>query len=173
MSSLASSKVNAVIKHDLHFHRTYVAMKVFNRDFSTSQVSTFRLSTLQNGQAGLARAPEREYLPEDTRETSPGEVIHHSVTPKLASQHVDNPQKRVGKAKVQETSKPRVKETSSLPGSGIGLASVPAYFRGAKFDPVPYWQKIERWKDISEKQFLSYRWGVSQTSLLVEFDLTC
>jgi hypothetical protein len=40
-------------------------------------------------------------------------------------------------------------------------APVPAYFRGSGFDRVPYWQQIGRWQDVTENQFLSYRWGVS------------
>lgn len=43
-------------------------------------------------------------------------------------------------------------------------AAVPAYHRGSKFDRVPYWQKIPRWKDVTEKDFLSHRWGVSVLS---------
>lgn len=37
----------------------------------------------------------------------------------------------------------------------------PLYFRGQKFDREPYWQKIPRWKDVSENDFLTYSWQVS------------
>lgn len=66
--------------------------------------------------------------------------------------------KKSGEAKLQETPEPMIGTTSTE--SAIDPTTVPAYFRGSKFDRVPYWQKIERWKDISEKQFLSYSWGV-------------
>ena len=38
---------------------------------------------------------------------------------------------------------------------------IPLHHRGTKFDREPYWQKIPRWKDVSEKQFLTYSWQVS------------
>jgi len=37
----------------------------------------------------------------------------------------------------------------------------PLYHQGNKFDRVPYWQKIPRWKDVTEKEWLSYEWQVS------------
>ena len=41
---------------------------------------------------------------------------------------------------------------------------VPLYHRDSKFDKEPYWQKIGRWKDVPEEQFLSHRWNVSPPS---------
>jgi hypothetical protein len=38
----------------------------------------------------------------------------------------------------------------------------PLYHRGVLFDRVAYWQNIPRWKDVTEKQFLTYSWSVSQ-----------
>lgn len=40
--------------------------------------------------------------------------------------------------------------------------ATPVYHHGTKFDRVPYWQNIGRWKDIPEAQFLTYRWNVSR-----------
>ncbi|PSS22823.1 hypothetical protein M430DRAFT_135122 [Amorphotheca resinae ATCC 22711] len=40
--------------------------------------------------------------------------------------------------------------------------ALPIYHRGALFDREPYWQKIARWSDVSEKEFLSYRWQISR-----------
>ncbi|KAL2070579.1 hypothetical protein VTL71DRAFT_13605 [Oculimacula yallundae] len=40
--------------------------------------------------------------------------------------------------------------------------TTPAYHMGSKFERVPYWQKIGRWKDVSEEQFLSYRWNTAK-----------
>ncbi len=157
-SLLVGSKLNLSIKHGLHFHRIHMALKVTHRDFSTSPVQVFRLSAVQHGQAGLARAPEREYLSEGTMQSFPENSIHHSVPPKTIPQHVDA-------TKLQGTLKPMGEESSSI--------SVPdtttAYYRSSKFDRVPYWQKIGRWKETTEKQFLSYRWGVSQLKFSIVF----
>ena len=40
---------------------------------------------------------------------------------------------------------------------------VPLYYRIVKFDKEQYWQKIGRWKDVTQQQFLSHRWNVSCT----------
>jgi hypothetical protein len=37
----------------------------------------------------------------------------------------------------------------------------PLYHRGSLFDRVAYWQNIPRWKDATEKEFLTYSWSVS------------
>jgi hypothetical protein len=37
---------------------------------------------------------------------------------------------------------------------------LPLYHRGSKFDREPYWQKISRWKDVAEKEFLTHSWQV-------------
>lgn len=42
----------------------------------------------------------------------------------------------------------------------------PLYHYGGKFDRVPYWQAITRWRDISEEQFLTYEFNVSYSILL-------
>jgi hypothetical protein len=47
--------------------------------------------------------------------------------------------------------------------------AVPLYFRGSLFDKEPYWQKIGRWKDVPEEQFLSHRWNVSPTFFPYQF----
>jgi hypothetical protein len=44
------------------------------------------------------------------------------------------------------------------------LEKVPTVFpdhHGSKFERVPYWQNIPRWKNVTENQFLSYEWNVS------------
>lgn len=41
--------------------------------------------------------------------------------------------------------------------------AVPLYDRKSKFDKEQYWQKIDRWKDVTQEQFLSHRWNVSCT----------
>ena len=61
--------------------------------------------------------------------------------------------------KLTEITKTAFQSTATEPV--VDTSHVPAYHYGSKFDRVPYWQNIERWKGISEKQFLSYKWGVS------------
>lgn len=39
--------------------------------------------------------------------------------------------------------------------------ATPLYFRGSSFDRFPYWQKIGRWKHVTEKEFLTHSWQVS------------
>jgi lysine 2,3-aminomutase len=62
-------------------------------------------------------------------------------------------------------------DKSSVPqGAALGteentetaISASPAYFRGSKFDRVPYWQKICRWRDVGEKEFLSYHWNTAK-----------
>lgn len=55
--------------------------------------------------------------------------------------------------------------------SSVDHAPAPVYHRGTKFDRLPYWQKIGRWKDVSEQQFLSYRWNVSYEIFLQDRQL--
>jgi hypothetical protein len=38
--------------------------------------------------------------------------------------------------------------------------AIPLYHRGTKFDREPYWQKIGRWKEVTEKEFLTHSWQV-------------
>ncbi|EKD16268.1 uncharacterized protein L3040_009498 [Drepanopeziza brunnea f. sp. 'multigermtubi'] len=40
--------------------------------------------------------------------------------------------------------------------------TVPVYHHGSKFERIPYWQKIRRWEDVTEEQFLSYRWNIAK-----------
>lgn len=45
------------------------------------------------------------------------------------------------------------------------LTALPLYHVGreAKFERVPYWQNISRWKDVPESLWLDYSWGVRST----------
>lgn len=156
-SSVALSKLIKTIKHGLPFHRTNGAINLTTCVFPKTQSSLFRSAAQQQVQAGLSPAPEPEYIPahivQDLLET----VSHQTVAPKPFVQDLDGTMKHSGASTAQEVPVP-VAETTT--GPTTKFAAVPAYFRGVKFDPVPYWQKIGRWKDITEKQFLSYRWGV-------------
>ncbi|CZS89254.1 related to lysine 2,3-aminomutase [Rhynchosporium agropyri] len=47
-------------------------------------------------------------------------------------------------------------------GAQVEPVATPAYYIGSKFDRIPYWQKIGRWKDVSEEHFLSYKWNTAK-----------
>jgi hypothetical protein len=132
--------------------------------FPKTQSSLFRSAAQQQVQVGLspAPAPEPEYIPahivQDLLETA----SHQTVASNPFVQESDGTMKHSGASITQEVPVP-VAETTTEPKTKF--AAVPAYFRGVKFDRVPYWQKIGRWKDITEKQFLSYRWGVRAVHL--------
>jgi hypothetical protein len=155
--SVAVSKLIKMIKHGLPFHRNSGAIKLTRFVFPRTQSSLFRSAAQQQVQAGVSPAPEPEYVPayivQDLLETG----SHQIVAPKQYVQDLDGTMKHNGASTAQEVPVP-VAETTTEPTTK--LPAVPAYFRGVKFDPVPYWQKIGRWKDTTEKQFLSYRWGV-------------
>ena len=38
--------------------------------------------------------------------------------------------------------------------------------RQAKFERIPYWQRIPRWRNVSEEEWLDYSWGVSSPTFL-------
>lgn len=46
---------------------------------------------------------------------------------------------------------------SSIPQNPV----VELNHRNTNLDREPYWQRIGRWKDVTEKEFLSHRWQVS------------
>lgn len=61
-------------------------------------------------------------------------------------------------------SKPAPEAPQNMRGndSQVSLAAVtvPAYHRGSKFERNPYWQRIGRWKGVTETKFLSHQWNV-------------
>jgi lysine 2,3-aminomutase len=122
----------------------------------------FRSAAQNQGQAGLAHAPQPEYIPEHIMQNLPESVTLSTVTPKAPVQSVKDVLTGNGAAEVQKRPKLVVEKTQTTPESLVDPATVPAYHRSSKFDRVPYWQKIGRWKGITESQFLSYRWGVSK-----------
>jgi lysine 2,3-aminomutase len=142
------------LKRGLLLHPTRGAFKLPTFLFPATQSSLFRSAALQQVHAGLARASEPEFIPQHILQDPPETFTHPPP-------HFEDLLEKGGVRKLQEISKSMVAPTSTE--SAIDPVIVPAYFRGSKFDRVPYWQKIGRWKDISEKQFLSYSWGVRQT----------
>lgn len=160
-SLLASSKLSGAIKLGLLFHRTRSTTKLTGCAFPATQTSFFRSATQQQGQAGLARAPEPEYIPEHIIQDLPRSVTRPPFFSETSFQDVQDSVKKDSAATLQDTTNPVTQTTSTEPV--LDTTTVPAYHRGSKFDRVPYWQKIGRWKDITAEKFLSYRWGVSQT----------
>lgn len=55
--------------------------------------------------------------------------------------------------KLQEELKKKSELRTALPLYHVG--------RETKFERVPYWQSIARWKDVPESLWLDYSWGVS------------
>lgn len=129
-----------------------------------SSPRNFQSFVQRQGQAGLAeysryheQALEYENTEELTRSQSPVYQVQ-STTSSYPSPF---------------TSIPDV--ASKTPKSAIGETTaqekvVPLYYQGSKFDKEPYWQKIGRWKDVTEEQFLSHRWNVSPTSSTISID---
>jgi len=130
-----------------------------NYAFAATQTRLFRSAAQQQGQAGLARAPEPEYFSEHVLENLPEQVTHPSATPEALVHDEEAILQKNSISVLQETTKPVV-ETSAIEPV-IDTSNVPAYQHGSKFDRVPYWQNIGRWKNVTEEKFLSYRWGVS------------
>jgi len=170
-SLFACSKLSGAVYHGLVLHRARSATKLSSWVFPATQSSLFRSAAQQQGQAGLARASEPVYFPEHIIQGLPQNITHPPVTSKASAQSVDDNLQKSGAVKLQEITKPVIETT--LSESAIDTATVPAYHRGSKYDRVPYWQKIGRWKDITEKQFLSYRWGVSQIHTPSQVRSTC
>jgi hypothetical protein len=51
---------------------------------------------------------------------------------------------------------------TSMDGEALAKkAATPLYFQGSKFVREPYWQKIGRWQNVTEKEFLTHSWQVS------------
>ena len=120
------------------------------------------------GQAGLARAPvEEDYsssftetgriIPENSTQNSRLQTEPHRIFEKRLDYHGGSMQ-TFPHRQISE----RVVESEDTSGTSALTASIPLYHCGSKFDRLPYWQKIPRWNDVSEKQFLNYSWGVSE-----------
>jgi hypothetical protein len=158
-SLLAYPRFSGNIKHGVQFYRTHSATKLTSCFFPAAQTRSFRSVARQLGQAGLAGAREPAYFPEHIIQELPQDITHRPVTPKSSAQIVDDTLKRSSVTTLQEIKMPLIE--TALPESPLETTTVPAYHRGTQFDRDLYWQRIGRWKDVTEKQFLSYRWGVS------------
>jgi hypothetical protein len=106
----------------------------------------FQTISQRQGQTGLAESPRYDVTQSQTpipqaRNTPTSHLSGFSPTRHLAA----------------DTPEMVVRETT------IQGKVVPLYYQGSKFDKEPYWQKIGRWKEVTQEQFLSHRWNVSPT----------
>lgn len=136
--------------------------KAPNHLLTPSQSRAFQSSTKTMESAGFAYAPKHQDLPDvvyDRYNEKPREypirLEKSRATPVPRS--TPGVQENIDKSSTPQGAALHAEEIAEI----ITSAS-PAYFRGSKFDRVPYWQKIGRWKDIGEKEFLSYRWNTAK-----------
>ncbi|KAK2624458.1 hypothetical protein QTJ16_006408 [Diplocarpon rosae] len=136
------------------YANTAAYLSPFNGSNVTSRYFK-RSSVCRRGHAGLAHAEARE------------EPMYRNIGPlppfpllqtccAQQTEHVDSG-KTIGQTCVDEA--------NNNVGQNIQIsevAAVPVYHRGSKFERVPYWQNISRWKDVPETQFLSYSWNTAK-----------
>lgn len=107
------------------------------------------------GSAGLAHSPLRQ---------EPSEFIYDKYNENTRGDSVRSNHGRTNQVPKEIISQPPLPENAAL-GLAKQSQTTPAvgaaYYRDSKFERVPYWQSIRRWKDVAEREFLSYRWNVS------------
>lgn len=95
---------------------------------------------------GLSQTQSDKFIPTSTaRPGLPPRSLHRDITDLSTASH---------KAEIHQS-------------PWIETAVTPAYHIASKFDRVPYWQNIGRWKDVSEDQFLSYTWNVCSSIIVL------
>ncbi len=127
------------------------------QSLSWSQTREFQSAVKLRGQAGLAQVPEPDQVPDSfllnnlqdgARQAELGQVVSHPTA------EGSNSRQRI-------QSRPEsMAEIPTTPQHVFASMPILEYHRGTKFDRVPYWRKISRWKDVTEKEFLSYEWSV-------------
>lgn len=122
----------------------------------------FQSAASNKGQAGTAHSPVQQFS--HNIFDAPRKPLTRFNQPKLVRKAPTEPDIQPPTSSVQEI-KSTIPPAPEIPVENVLTSmdpvTVPVYHRGSKFDRVPYWQDIPRWKEITEKQFLSYRWGVS------------
>lgn len=130
------------------------------------------------GSAGLAHAPLREETPDFVynrhNDGGPGNAVTGDRRRLIQSPRSLH---RLEEGTPQ-SAEPQPSLSAQLSAGPTSTSVRPAYFRGSKYDRSPYWQNIRRWKDVSEADFLSYRWNVSlelhkHTSYISDMQLDC
>jgi hypothetical protein len=130
--------------------RNYATRRVIRGTSPVQLVAPVRSfqSTGQNqGQAALAEALPYDGIFEQRFVEKVSAISNPSPSPSSVSQTTVSQNPFLG------ASNPKDQATQA--------SSTPTYYRGTLFEREAYWQKIPRWKDVSETQFLSHRWQVS------------
>lgn len=153
--------------------RRYCSTPGLSQTLTTIQARSFRSATNRRGHAGLAHAPVQENIIYDSMggtqlfpqtQTSIYDPIPSGrPAPPLVMPHEEVKGSRPASTHRIATEAQQHSELNST--ADVEAVATPAYHIGSKFNRTPYWQKIGRWKDIPEDQFLSYRWNVSEIFL--------
>ena len=126
----------------------------WSRPSPSIQARFFQPNVQPQGQAGLAQSPEVENSP-----VKEGDKL---VPPPLTSGLSGDAPRAYPRPKyATRVSEPQHREEQMIDNSPP-MQEAPLYHRGSLFDRAAYWQNIPRWKDVTEKQFLTYSWSVSQ-----------
>lgn len=151
-SLLWRPRLGATIR--LSAHARY-GVKTSKHILTTPQLRAFQSSTKGMG-AGLAHAPMQQDAPD---------LVYDIYDEKPREPFVRLEQSRAPGPRPTPRAHEIVEDSAIMEGkkdyTEMTTAKIPAYFHSSKFDRVPYWQKIGRWKDVGENDFLSYRWNVS------------
>lgn len=134
--------------------------KAWNKGPAASKSRSFQSSSKPMGSMGLTHGTSpplsSDFIYDGSKNGTPGNNSGNRTTP-----FVEVPISHPAPPKLPVLSTPEKKAPLEAQDKRFYLAAVPAYHRGLKYDRIPYWQKIPRWKDVEEKDFLSYRWNVS------------
>jgi hypothetical protein len=127
---------------------------IWSKPIPSIQARFFQPNVQLEGQAGLAESPEIQ-----SSSVKEGDKL---VPPPLTSGFSgDSPRVYPLGAYLPPVSEPQCKEEQMIDNTSQ-KQEAPLYHRGSLFDRVAYWQNIPRWKEVTEKQFLTYSWSVGQ-----------
>jgi hypothetical protein len=127
------------------------------RPIPSIQSRFFHPNVQLQGQAGLGQSPEAE--------NSPVKEGDNLGSPPLSSGLPGDAPRAYARPKFATRSYlPRALDPQheQMLDDSPKRQEAPLYHRGSLFDRVAYWQNIPRWKDATEKEFLTYSWSVSQ-----------
>jgi lysine 2,3-aminomutase len=154
-SLLARTRITVSLKPNAHVFTTW------SKGLATTKSRAFHSSTKPMGSAGLAHAPSSQtssnFIYDRPSNGTSGTPFHDRMIPTI-------------KVPISKPAPPLIPSASTLEQDTVleardqshqTTAVTPVYYRGSKYDRVPYWQNIRRWKDVEEQKFLSYRWNVS------------
>jgi hypothetical protein len=139
--------------------RGYATRRVINKTPSAplpTPARQFQSIGQIQGQQALAQASRsyEELIRVSDIRTSRSPTLQHlpNSTEAFISEHHDS-QTRLEHDQITTTDA----DSEALPQNVV----TPLYFRGSKFAREPYWQKIGRWQNVTEKEFLTHSWQES------------